>query len=149
METAATYQHNKRRIELEEIIKNLEEEKAQLESQINELKEQLENLQTGKETLVAGLSKDADRPFFFHKDVNIDTGVVAHTVQDLQDALDKVGLESIEFHLYRRDFENWLIDVFHANTLASRISTIRRQECRSNLHDELKKAVEDWLAHSI
>jgi carbonic anhydrase/acetyltransferase-like protein (isoleucine patch superfamily) len=102
-------------------------------------------------TVVEGtLALPFDRPFFFCLDVGRITGVTANTIGDLMTVLKHVDIRSIEFHLHRRDFERWIREVFHANSLAEEISKLRKEELHGDvLRARLLNAVEEWFNRSI
>jgi len=85
-----------------------------------------------------------DKPFYFKTDQDKYCGVLAISLSSLVEAFKKVEDRSLEFHLYRQDFEHWLIDVVHAPELAENIARLRRAELRGEpLRQELIKAIEE------
>ncbi|MFH0897711.1 MAG: sugar phosphate nucleotidyltransferase [Candidatus Bathyarchaeota archaeon] len=91
-----------------------------------------------------------DKPFYFHLDVGKFTGVTASTIIDLITTLQTVPIESVEFHLYRRDFERWIRDVFQANMLTEEISVLRKEDLRGEeLRRRLVKTIKSWYEYSI
>lgn len=92
----------------------------------------------------------ADRPFYFHSDIGKYTGVTASTIIELMNKLQTVAMESVEFHLYRRDFERWIRDVFQDITLAERMSSLRKEGLKGEeLRKRLIAAIKDWYEYSI
>jgi carbonic anhydrase/acetyltransferase-like protein (isoleucine patch superfamily) len=92
------------------------------------------------------LSLPTDKPFYFYSDIGRYIGATASTIYDLLNVLPTVEIASIEFHLYRRDFERWIRDVFQANVLTGRISLLRKEELRGEeLRKKLITTVRDWL----
>jgi len=53
-------------------------------------------------------------------------GDAASTVIELANVLQTFEIESVELHLYRRDFERWVRDVFRDITLANMIFSLRK-----------------------
>jgi predicted transcriptional regulator len=49
-----------------------------------------------------------ERAFHFYYDINQYSGLYADSLTDFVDKIQKVDLKSIEFHLSRRDFEQWI-----------------------------------------
>ena len=90
-----------------------------------------------------------DNPFYFNSDVGTFTGLTATTIDDLADELELVEVRSIEFHLEKGDFERWIRNVFQANTLAEKISDLRRDGLQGEvLRKEFVATVRTWLRHS-
>lgn len=66
-----------------------------------------------------------DRAFYFFTEIDAYTGVHASSLEEFCEILETVDLGSIEFHLSRGDFENWVREVLEDSQLASRIGEIR------------------------
>ncbi|MBI4258290.1 MAG: hypothetical protein HY619_04980 [Thaumarchaeota archaeon] len=49
-----------------------------------------------------------EKGFHFHTDVEAYTGRYASSLEEFSKMLEQVDLKSIEFHLRRKDFENWV-----------------------------------------
>ncbi len=107
-------------------------------------------IRVNSNTSVEGtLTLPTDRPFFFHTDVCKYIGVTASTISEMADILEKVDITAIEFHLYRRDFERWIRDVFHANILAERIAALREDYLRGEyLRGQMVSLVREWIERS-
>jgi hypothetical protein len=59
-----------------------------------------------------------------------------------------VEAKSLEFHLYRRDFERWIRDVIKAPLLAEEVATLRKRMLKGDeIRPALIKVVEDWLRY--
>ncbi|MBI2938250.1 MAG: NDP-sugar synthase [Thaumarchaeota archaeon] len=101
-------------------------------------------------TLVEGtLALPTDRPFLLHSGVGQYTGFTANTIEELAGLLNRVEVKSIEYHLYRRDFERWVRETFQANLLARQISDLRKQGLRGRrLRRELQGTIKEWLNYS-
>jgi len=86
-----------------------------------------------------------DQPFYFNVDVGWYTGILATSIPSLLEAFSKVETQSLEFHLYRRDFERWIRDVVQAPALAESIAGLRKQELRGEmLRQRLLSVIEEW-----
>jgi hypothetical protein len=72
------------------------------------------------------------------------TGDVATSLEDFVDMLQTVDLKSVEFHMERGDFENWVRVVF-ANEELAQIIHRRSIFVGENLRKELVKAISDHL----
>jgi hypothetical protein len=49
-----------------------------------------------------------EKAFYFYYDINQYSGVHADSLTDFIDKIENLDLKSIEFHLSRKDFENWI-----------------------------------------
>ncbi|MFN3621717.1 MAG: hypothetical protein ACK4TI_02405, partial [Nitrososphaerales archaeon] len=66
----------------------------------------------------------------------------------LMEGLAVVDIKSLEFHLYRRDFERWIRDVIQAPLLAEEFAAVRkRMLCGEEMRAALLKAVKTWLRY--
>ncbi|MGQ9719279.1 MAG: hypothetical protein ACUVWK_05530 [Nitrososphaerales archaeon] len=81
-----------------------------------------------------------DKPFYFHTDVGRYTGMAATSIASLVEMLTKVEAQSLEFHLYRRDFERWIREVIEAPALA--------ESEGEELRQELIKIVKEWREYT-
>ncbi len=101
-------------------------------------------------TLVEGtLALPTDRPFLFHSGVGQYIGFTANTIEEMASLLSRVEVKSIEYHLYRRDFERWVRETFQANFLARQISELRKQGLRGRkLRMGLQETIKGWLNYS-
>lgn len=89
-----------------------------------------------------------EKPFYFFLDYGKYTGIVASSVSSLMEALAIVDIRSIEFHLYRRDFERWVRDGIQAPLLAEEIAAIRKQGLiGEDARGALLKVVKAWLKY--
>jgi len=81
----------------------------------------------------------ADKAFHFYTGMHEYLGVHANSLSDFCDKVEKVSVKSVEFHVSRRDFENWFKSLGDTE-LAKRMSVIHSM----NLHGEdLKKKVHE------
>lgn len=55
------------------------------------------------------------------------TGTYACSIFDFADELKKIDSSSLEFHLKRNDFANWLKDVIHDDWLANEFESLQQQ----------------------
>jgi len=78
-----------------------------------------------------------DKAFHFYTGIHEYSGVHANSLSDFCDKVEKISVKSVEFHVSRRDFENWFKSLGDAE-LAKIMSVIHSM----NLHGEdLKKKV--------
>jgi hypothetical protein len=69
-----------------------------------------------------------DKAFYCFTDVGQYTGLLATSVEGFIDALEKSPIQSVEFHVKRRDYERWVRDVLALNDLADGFEDLRRKE---------------------
>jgi hypothetical protein len=82
-----------------------------------------------------------EKAFHFHTELDQYLGVYANSLRDFAEKIQKIDLESIEFHLPRRDFELWIRDLGDPE-LSKKISLIRMASLSGdNLRKEVYEAV--------
>ncbi|MEM3616387.1 MAG: DUF5752 family protein [Candidatus Bathyarchaeia archaeon] len=89
----------------------------------------------------------ADKAFYFYVDIGKPLGVYAVSLGDFCDKIQKIDLGSIEFHLYRGDFEAWFTGLGDTE-LAKKTALIRErkisgEELRSKLYQVVKGRCEE------
>ena len=77
-----------------------------------------------------------EKAFHFYKGINEYLGVYASSLNDFCKKIQAVDLSSIEFHLFRQDFESWVREGLGDAELATRISLIRTMDLSG---DRLRK----------
>jgi hypothetical protein len=76
--------------------------------------------------------------FQFYYGLNRPADLIVDSLEDFYIVINQINSESIEFHLYRGDFENWLKDSFKDPQLAFEFGAVRAfslkgEELRSEL----------------
>jgi len=66
-----------------------------------------------------------EKSFHFFTDLEKPTGIFARSIFDFEDELKRVKLKSLEFHMTRGDFSNWLKEVIRDDALAEKFEKIR------------------------
>lgn len=84
------------------------------------------------------------KSFYFHTDIGKSIGLSASSLAGFCDMIQIVNSKSLEFHLYRGDFECWIRDTLGDNELANSISDLkglglRGEEIRSRLYHIVKE----------
>ena len=92
----------------------------------------------GKTALRAFTPVPENLRFQFYTSLGSPTGVSAGNVKEFHDAALKVDSASLEFHLYRGDFENWFKTAINDEAFADELSTIKKTDPKG---EELKKAI--------
>jgi hypothetical protein len=73
-------------------------------------------------------SVPVEKSFHFFTDIRKPIGVFSTSIFEFADQLKKVNVESLEFHLKRNDFTNWLRVVIKDDALANEFEKLRRVE---------------------
>ena len=80
--------------------------------------------------------------FYFFTSIGNFTGRVAASLEDFLKEVRHVDAKSLEFHLSRRDFEKWMIDVLRDAKLAGEIRNLRNRKLTGKpLRDSLYRIV--------
>lgn len=86
----------------------------------------------------------AEKGFTFFYEFARPTGIAAHSLEEFCQALKKVSLRSIRFHLERGDFERWISQVVGDEELAGRIKQLASQNYKGEvLRRGLVSLIED------
>ena len=102
------------------------------------------NVEDG-ETVNGILAVPRDKSFYFDTGLGQYSGILATSIQEFLDALKIVPLESLEYHIGRRDFEKWTKDVLGSIQLADNIRTVRRSQLiGKDLRLQLVDVVREW-----
>lgn len=98
----------------------------------------------GKNALKAITPVSAGEEFQFYKDIDQPTGLCANCVKELYDSVTKADAASLEFHLYRGDFENWIRTAINDAAFADELVQIKKTELKGeNLRKELVKTAKE------
>jgi hypothetical protein len=65
-----------------------------------------------------------EEAFYFYEDIGKPTGESAKSLPDFLEKIKSVKLESLRFHLQRKDFQNWIEKILGDSKLARRIEKI-------------------------
>jgi hypothetical protein len=83
-----------------------------------------------------------EKAFYFFTSIGNYTGTSASSLKEFMEKLNEVNVKSLEFHLYRRDFEKWVTEVLQDSELAGEIRRLQRQNLTGNgLRDQLSFVV--------
>lgn len=92
----------------------------------------------GKNVVKAYVSVSAEWGFNFYVDVDKPLGFSATSLDEFYRLIKQVCSDSLEFHLYRGDFEKWLKEVCKDEDLAKAFGTLKAEELNG---EELRKAL--------
>ena len=88
-----------------------------------------------------------DKAFHFYSGMHQYEHVVAHNLAEFVDSLEKIDVKSVEFHLLRKDFENWiqgLGDVELARRLCLiRSSSVQGEDLRTRVYEAAKHRLQE------
>jgi DNA-binding Lrp family transcriptional regulator len=97
----------------------------------------------GKATLKAVAPVPANMAFHFYLEVDQPTSMSARTIKEFYQAIKQVPAASLEFHLYRGDFENWIRSTVNDPAFALEFAEMKKSELKGEpLRKEIAKATE-------
>jgi len=97
----------------------------------------------GKAALKAFTPVPKEMGFHFYYDIDQPTDFTAQSLEEFYMFIKQVSVNSVEFHLYRGDFENWLKEACKDAALASEIGSIRAGGLKGeDLRKELLKVLD-------
>ena len=81
--------------------------------------------------------------FHFYVDIDKPLGFSAQSLAEFYRFIKQVTADSLEFHLYRGDFENWLREVCRDSELATAVGNLKTDELKGEaLRNALLKAID-------
>jgi predicted transcriptional regulator len=81
--------------------------------------------------------------FHFYMAIGHPTSFAAKSLGDFYEIVKQVPLDSLEFHLYRGDFENWVRDALSETAFAEDLANMKDKKLtRENLRKEIIKVTE-------
>ncbi len=92
----------------------------------------------GKAILKAIKPVPKDMAFHFYTGVGQPTGFSAESLKEFYEIVRRVSAESLEFHLYRGDFENWIKAAFKDEALADELARLKSANVKG---EELRQAI--------
>jgi len=66
-----------------------------------------------------------EKAFYFFTSIGNYTGESAASLKEFLEKINVVNVKSLEFHLYRGDFEKWITEVLEDKELATEIRILR------------------------
>jgi len=89
----------------------------------------------------------AEKAFYFYADIDKPLGVYAASLGDFCEKIHKIDIGSIEFHLYRGDFEAWFNGLgdteLARKTMLIRERKMHGEELRNKLYEVVKNRCEE------
>ena len=66
-----------------------------------------------------------EKAFYFFTSIGNYTGENAASLKEFMEKINEVNVKSLEFHLYRRDFEKWVDETLEDKELAMEMRSLR------------------------
>jgi hypothetical protein len=85
-----------------------------------------------------------EEAFYFYEDIGKPTGESARSLSDFLEKVKSIKLESLAFHLQRKDFQNWINKILGDSKLARKIAKIS-PSCDEELRAKIHAVVEDRI----
>jgi len=98
-----------------------------------------------KATKVLRNVSDAEA-FYFYENVGRPTGKSARNLLDFLNAVSMIKLESLQFHIERKDFQKWFKEILGDHQLAERVEKIRsagNEELRARIKEVLESRLRE------
>ncbi len=92
----------------------------------------------GRNASKIGNPVSGDKAFYFYADIDKPLGLSAHSMEEFYRVIKEVTSDSLDFHLHRGDFENWIHQVIGDEALASGIARLKASGLNG---EELRKAL--------
>jgi predicted transcriptional regulator len=97
----------------------------------------------GKAALKAFTPVPKEMGFHFYYDIDQPTNFTAQSLEEFYRFIKQVSVNSVEFHLYRGDFENWLKEACKDAALANEIRGVKAAGLKGeDLRKELLKVLD-------
>lgn len=84
----------------------------------------------GKAILKAISPVPKETAFHFYMAIGQPTGFSAESIKEFYEIVKRVAVKSLEFHLYRGDFENWIRAAFKDEALAAALVSLKNADFR-------------------
>ena len=96
----------------------------------------------GKAVLRAITPVPKDKAFHFYMGFGQPTGFSAESLKNFYEIVKRVAAESLDFHLYRGDFENWIKNALRDSVLADELANLKIERLKGEeLRQEIQKAI--------
>jgi len=91
-----------------------------------------------------------EKAFYFFTSIGNYTGESASSLKEFMEKINEVNVKSLEFHLYRGDFEKWIAEVLEDKELAEEIRKIQKFNLVGDaLRKQLYRIILERLKYSI
>lgn len=83
-----------------------------------------------------------EKAFYFFTSIGNYTGTSASSLKEFMERIKEVNVKSLEFHVYRGDFEKWIAEVLQDGDLSAEIRRLQKLNLSGNgLRDQLSYVV--------
>ncbi len=97
----------------------------------------------GRNTLKAFIPFANEVSFHFYVGIDKPLGFFAQSLIEFYRLIKQVTADSLEFHLYRGDFENWIREICRDSELATTVGNLKMDELKGEaLRNALLKAID-------
>lgn len=97
----------------------------------------------GRTALKAFILVPEGMGFHFYNGIDQPTNIEAKTLREFYEHVKKVSVDSLEFHIYRGDFENWLKDACNESEFAQEVGVVKDADLKGEeLRAELLKVLD-------
>jgi len=97
----------------------------------------------GRVALKAFVQVPKDMEFHFYTGMGQPVGFAAKSLEDFYEKAKQVTVSSLEFHLYRGDFENWIRSVFKDTAFAVELKDMQKMQLKGeDLREEILRSAE-------
>ena len=97
----------------------------------------------GKTSLKPFMSLPEEKIFYFYFGINQPANLTAKSLQEFYQVIKQINAISLEFHLYRGDFENWIKEAYTDAELADKIGAVKTNGLKGEeLRAELLKVLD-------
>ena len=97
----------------------------------------------GRNALKAFTAYSSEMSFQFYVGIDKPLGFSAKSLTEFYRFIKQVTADSLEFHLYRGDFESWLREVFKDTELSKAVGNLKADELKGEeLRNALLKAID-------
>ncbi len=98
----------------------------------------------GRTALKALATVSEKMAFEFYYSIDHPSGISANTLENFYKVIKQISVESLEFHLYRGDFETWLKEAVKDPQLLHEFGTVRTSGLKGEeLRAELLRALDE------
>jgi len=92
-----------------------------------------------------------EKAFYFFTSIGNYTGERAISFKEFTDKINEVNVKSLEFHLYRGDFEKWIAETLEDQELTQKIENLRNRNysgtaLKEQLYKTLNKHYEKMIS---
>jgi len=89
-----------------------------------------------------------EKAFYFFTSIGNYTGESASSLKEFMDKINGINVKSLEFHLYRGDFNKWMDEVLQDKELAEEIIRLQKSNFSGNiLRNQLYATISRRIKH--